>query len=116
MEINARLWGSLQLAIDAGVDFPNALVALALGQPLPILPAPRLGGRTVWELGELDHAIALARREAAARDLPPDVPTGWGAAWRALCDRRCSDRSEVFRWSDPKPFVTEAWRWLRREG
>src|SRR5439155_25387070 len=26
MEVNPRLWGSLQLAIDAGVDFPSMLV------------------------------------------------------------------------------------------
>jgi predicted ATP-grasp superfamily ATP-dependent carboligase len=114
MEINARLWGSLQLAIDAGVDFPQALVALALGEPVPTLPAPRLGVRTVWELGELDHALALARRGRAARDLPPEVPVGWGAAVRALMDHRWRDRPEVFRWSDPKPFLFEAWRWLRR--
>lgn len=114
MEINARLWGSLQLAIDAGVDFPNALVALALGQSLPALPSPRLGVRTVWEFGELDHALALARRGRAAHDLPAEVPVGWRAAGRALADRRWHDRAEVFRWSDPKPFFAEALRWLRR--
>ena len=31
MEINGRFWGSLQLAIDAGVDFPRLLLACALG-------------------------------------------------------------------------------------
>ncbi len=35
MEINGRFWGSLQLAIDAGVDFPAILVAAALGAPIP---------------------------------------------------------------------------------
>jgi protein-tyrosine-phosphatase len=32
MEINPRLWGSLALAIDAGVDFPKGLWRLAIGQ------------------------------------------------------------------------------------
>ena len=32
MEINPRLWGSLALAIDAGVDFPKGLLALARGE------------------------------------------------------------------------------------
>ena len=27
MEINGRFWGSLQLAVDAGVDFPAILSA-----------------------------------------------------------------------------------------
>lgn len=35
MEINPRLWGSLALALDAGVDFPLALARIACGQPLP---------------------------------------------------------------------------------
>ncbi len=37
MEINPRLWGSLALAIDAGVDFPRGLLALAQGR----LPGPQ---------------------------------------------------------------------------
>ena len=32
MEVNGRFWGSLQLAIDSGVDFPRILVACALGE------------------------------------------------------------------------------------
>ena len=31
MEVNGRLWGSLQLAVDSGVDFPALLVDAALG-------------------------------------------------------------------------------------
>ncbi len=113
MEINARLWGSLQLAIDAGVDFPGALVAMALGKPLPQSRA-QVGVRTVWEFGEIDHAIALARRNAEQLHLPSGVKTGCAAAMRALTDHRWADRLEVFRWSDPRPFFTEARLWLRR--
>ncbi len=114
MEINARLWGSLQLAVDAGVDFPSALVAFTLGEPLPPARIPQAGVRTVWEFGEIDHALALARRSRAALHLPPEVAVGPGAALRALFDHRWSDRSEVFRWSDPLPFAAEALRWLRK--
>src|ERR671923_161553 len=32
IEANARFWGSLQLAIDAGVDFPYLLYQVATGQ------------------------------------------------------------------------------------
>lgn len=42
MEINPRLWGSLALAIDAGVDFPYGLYCLAAGRPLPPQPRYRL--------------------------------------------------------------------------
>ncbi len=35
MEINPRLWGSLALAIDAGVDFPVGLFLMATDQRIP---------------------------------------------------------------------------------
>jgi protein-tyrosine-phosphatase/predicted ATP-grasp superfamily ATP-dependent carboligase len=46
MEINPRLWGSLALSIDAGVDFPAALLALASGTPVPPQPNYRMHYRT----------------------------------------------------------------------
>ena len=38
MEINPRLWGSLALSIDAGVDFPAGLLQIARGGPLAAQP------------------------------------------------------------------------------
>ncbi len=113
MEINARLWGSLQLAVDAGVDFPSALVAMCLGEPFP-RSTPLVGVRTAWEFGEIDHALALARRSRETLHLPAGMEAGLGAALRALVSRRLSDRAEVFRWSDPRPFFREARLWLTR--
>jgi len=112
MEINARLWGSLQLAIDAGVNFPVAMVALAFELPLSH-PTPKAGVRSYWEFGELDHALALARRSREALHVPPSVEVGVAAAMRALANRRLSDRPEVFRLNDPAPFLYEAMRWGR---
>ncbi len=43
MEINPRLWGSLALAVDAGVDFPVGLLLLATNQPLPPQPSFKIG-------------------------------------------------------------------------
>lgn len=115
MEINARLWGSLQLAIDAGLDFPSALVALALGRAWPAPSEALLGQRSYWEFGELDHALALWRKSARELHAPPEMRTGARAALRVLIDRRVSDHAEVFRWSDPLPFLAEAAAWLRRK-
>ncbi len=42
MEINPRFWGSLALAIDAGVDFPMGLLRIARGEkplPQPVYPS-----------------------------------------------------------------------------
>jgi predicted ATP-grasp superfamily ATP-dependent carboligase len=41
IEVNPRLWGSLALAIDAGVDFPLGLWLLATGRSLPPQPVYR---------------------------------------------------------------------------
>lgn len=43
LEINPRLWGSLALAISAGVDFPAGLLALASGATPPECPPYRRG-------------------------------------------------------------------------
>lgn len=113
MEINARMWGSLQLAIDAGVDFPFVLAELTMGRTVPALPQVNYGVRSVWELGEVDHAFALWRHSRTRLHAPETLATGGRAAIRALFDHRWSDRAEVFRWSDPLPFASEVFRWLR---
>src|SRR5207249_2900067 len=41
MEVNPRLWGSLALAIDAGVNFPLGLWRIAAGEPHLPQPAYR---------------------------------------------------------------------------
>lgn len=102
MEVNGRFWGSLQLAIDAGVDFPVLLVAAALGQrPAPV-DTYRLGVRTRWWWGDVDHLIARFR----ARD-------GRGAIQAFLRAPFEGARNEVFRWSDPAPALRESIDWLR---
>jgi predicted ATP-grasp superfamily ATP-dependent carboligase len=114
MEINARLWGSVQLAVDAGVDFPSALVAWSLNLPIDMPTSSQPSVRSVWELGELDHALAIMRKSANSLSLPPETPTGLAAAVRVLLDHRSSDQLEVFRVSDPMPFVAELGRWVLR--
>lgn len=109
MELNGRLWGSLQLALDAGVDFPRLLVACALGAPPDAAPIARVGVRSRWELGELDHAIALLRgaRDAAGH-------TGLRGALRVILTRTGpGTRFEVLRREDPRPFAHELRCWLR---
>jgi hypothetical protein len=49
MEINPRFWGSLALAVRAGVDFPVLYAAAALDRPLPdTLPTYRAGVTCRW--------------------------------------------------------------------
>lgn len=114
MEVNGRLWGSLQLAIDAGVDFPALLVAAALGRPLPEPGAYRVGVRSRWWWGDVDHLITRLRHSARSLDLPPGEPGRLRVIAQFLQLWRPGDRNEILRWDDPSPFVRETLDWFRR--
>jgi predicted ATP-grasp superfamily ATP-dependent carboligase len=49
LEVNPRFWGSLALAVRAGVDFPKLYANAALGKPLAdFLPSYRVGTVSRW--------------------------------------------------------------------
>jgi predicted ATP-grasp superfamily ATP-dependent carboligase len=109
MEFNARLWGSLQLALDAGVDFPGLLLEAALGSPAGPSPFYEPGLRSRWLLGDVDHAIALLRGANG-----PGGRSGARAALAVLLrptGPRC--RWESPRAGDLRPFRHELRSWIR---
>jgi predicted ATP-grasp superfamily ATP-dependent carboligase len=113
MEINGRLWGSLQLAIDAGVDFPGLLVSLALGERPEPQASYRIGVRTRWTLGDFDHLIARLTKSREELRLPPTAPGRLRAAAGFLRAFLPPVESEVMRLSDPRPGLREAVAWIR---
>ena len=111
MEINPRLWGSLQLAIDAGVDFPSIAVDLACGNQLPSNPVYRSGVRLRWLAGDLDAMIAMLIRSRRRLNLPDSHP-GRLRTLREFLDFRTTDvHFEIERSDDPGPARLE---WRRR--
>jgi predicted ATP-grasp superfamily ATP-dependent carboligase len=113
MEVNGRFWGSLQLAIDAGVDFPRLLAACALAQHVEPVTTYRIGVRSRWWWGQIDHLIGRLRKRGKTAPLPPGTVT----AGRALADLliapfRREDYEEVLWWNDPRPFWNETIRWM----
>ncbi len=111
MEINGRFWGSLQLAIDAGVDFPRLLLEVASGGGPPSPPVWTSGVRSRWWWGDVDHVLAMLRRSRATLALPPGHP----GRWRTVADfltPRLSNRNETLQLDDPAPFVIETLEWL----
>ena len=72
MEINGRFWGSLQLAIDAGLNFPYLLYQAMNGVPVAVPNnAYRIGAKSRWLLGDLDHL--LLRLTKSSSDLRLDA-------------------------------------------
>lgn len=112
MEINGRFWGSLQLAVDAGVDFPRLLAEAALDRLPARVVEGRAGVRLRWLLGDLDHLLIRLRRSREALSLPPDAPGILTAVASFLVPWRRGDRWEVLRRSDARPFRLELRQWI----
>ena len=114
MEINGRFWGSLQLAVDAGVDFPRLLVDAAMGHAVAPSGDYRIGVRSRWWWGDVDQVLTLLRRSPAELALPPDAPSRWRSLLDFFVLWRPGDRNEIFRWTDPRPLLRESIDWLAR--
>jgi len=96
IEINAKFWGSHDIALAAGVDFPADLAALLEGRTLGPQPPVR-HVRFSWPLGgDLWHG--LARPAALPRVL-----------WEAISPGVAHNG----RWSDPLPHVYELMQCIR---
>jgi predicted ATP-grasp superfamily ATP-dependent carboligase len=114
MEVNGRFWGSLQLAIDSGVDFPRLLVEHTLGREVKPVLSWTEGVRCRWRLGEVDHFLARIRRSGKALSLPPDAPSLASAfAHAVLPGIGPKGRGEVCRVDDPMPQLVELMDWVR---
>lgn len=114
MEINARFWGSLQLAIDAGVDFPAVLLdTLAPGRPAePSLPSYRVGVKSRWLWGDVDSLLLELRHPGSYGN-----GNGWSrlrAIGRFLRMWEKGLRYENPRLSDLRPWLYETRRRVRR--
>lgn len=112
MEVNGRFWGSLQLAVDAGVDFPALLLSAATGErPAPV-HGYTPGVRSRWWWGDVDHLIARLRRSRAELSLPPEAPGRWRALRDFFTIHFGRDRAEILRLDDPRPFFRESVQWF----
>jgi predicted ATP-grasp superfamily ATP-dependent carboligase len=107
MEINTRFWGSLQLAVDAGVDFPWLLYQLACdSQPDPV-DDYKVGVRLRWLLGDLDNLYLTLR------DTRYSFREKLDSIRHFLTPSPFRTRHEVDRWNDLGPSWYELKAYVR---
>ncbi len=110
-----RLWGSLGLAVRAGVDVPLLLLRLARGD----VPVGGIVGRAGvlwrWETGDVE-AVAVQARRLVARVAGPDVVSSRLAALRGILAPAgaLAAAPDVFAADDPMPAVLELQRSIGR--
>jgi predicted ATP-grasp superfamily ATP-dependent carboligase len=114
MEINPRFWGSLQLSIHAGVNFPYLLYRMSTDGDVDPVPRYKLGAKNRWLLGDLDHLLTRLLRSNRRLNLPPGFPSRWKSLRRFL---RFSERDlkyEVLTSDYPRPGFFEIREYLKR--
>lgn len=116
MEINGRFWGSLQLAIDAGMNFPLLLFRLATGEDVPAQLDYRVGVRSRWLLGDLDHLLIRLKHPAELNGLGSNGVSRWRVCRDFLKLYEPNTHFEVFRWDDPRPGWRECRSYFRDLG
>ena len=107
MEINTRFWGSLQLAIDAGVDFPWLLYQMASGISLQPVNDYTKDNQLRWLLGDLDRLyLVLKNSKFSKRDKISTL-------LRFFTPGPRKTRHEVNRLNDIRPFLWELKKYLK---
>ena len=96
IEVNAKFWGSLELALEAGADFVGDYVRAALGEELEFSQCFKKM-RFQWPFdGDLLHAM--------------ENPGAWGSVIVDLMNPRVV---KAFHWTDPLPTLTSLYGFAR---
>jgi predicted ATP-grasp superfamily ATP-dependent carboligase len=105
MEVNGRFWTSLQLAINAGVDFPALWIAILSGDPVPAPHGYREGVTLRWLWGDVKRFLyILAGRPPGYPGRYPSIAQGL----RELLGRQPpGTRLEAWDRHDPWPALGE---------
>jgi len=107
MEINTRFWGSLQLAIDAGVDFPWLLYQMTCSQPPKPITHYKTGIRLRWLLGDLDNLYLTLKDKGST------IGNKLQAVACFCTPSPFKTKHEVNRWHDMRPFFWECRQYLK---
>jgi predicted ATP-grasp superfamily ATP-dependent carboligase len=78
IEVNGRFWGSLQLAVAAGADFPRWWIDLLLGHPEPRETGYRPGVTVRWLWGDVKRFLYILKGP------PSGFPGRYPSRWQGL--------------------------------
>ncbi len=112
MEINGRFWGSLQLAIDAGMNFPALLIDGLDPNYTAFNTSYKNGVQTRWLWGDIDALLMLLLKSRKRLQLPSDHD---GKLLTLLKFFKFWGRNlhyEVLKLNDMGPWFHETKRWL----
>ena len=115
MEINGRFWGSLQLAISCGVDFPGLFLDLLMGKKMTQVKEYRTGHKMKWFFGTLDHLYIRLKNNDETLNLPSGSPTKFRAFLDFMKIWEKDAFFDVFDRNDIGPFLFEARNYFRLE-
>lgn len=115
MEVNGRFWGTLQLAIICGIDFPVLLLDLLQNKkPEKLINDYAVGHKMKWFLGTLDHLLIRLKNSDGELNLPPDAPSKWRCLLDFLKIKEKNTSFDVLNWHDLHPFLFEARAYLNQ--
>lgn len=107
MEINTRFWGSLQLAVDTGVDFPWLLYQISNGMKVEQANDYKKGIRLRWLFGDFDSLYLTIRdKEFSFTEKLKAIVT-------FIIPHPFKTRHEVNRWDDMGPFWWELKQYMK---
>jgi hypothetical protein len=105
MEVNGRFWGSLQLAIDSGVDFPALWVSILKGESIDPIADFKVGQTLRWLSGDLKRLFFILR--GAPAGYVGDFPSIGQGLGEVFGRQPAGTRAEIFRANDPLPALGE---------
>jgi predicted ATP-grasp superfamily ATP-dependent carboligase len=105
MEVNGRFWGSLQLSIDAGTDFPNLWVSILNGKSIEPSVTYTEGLTLRWLCGDVKRFLYILGGPPPG--YPGSYPTWWQGVRELLGAQPSGTRLETWRKDDAWPVVGE---------
>jgi len=111
MEVNGRFWGSLQLAIAAGVDFPRLWMDVLHGRPVGVAQPYAEDVTLRWVWGDAKRLLTIAR--GRPRGYVGPYPTLRQGLYEVFGPQPRGTRSETWESADPWPAVGE---WVQGVG